>query len=109
MQNRYFAVDIYCYKDGTLAVTSQDISGLVLEAASFRELYPELLRVARRLLRSNHGLTEEQASEAELHASLHDDPSETNLSSAPEPGPRLIVHDRGRLAASRVWWDANGG
>ena len=108
MQNRNYAVDIYCYQDGTLAVTSADITGLVLEADSFRELYPELLRVAQRLLQSNHGLTEIQAAEAELHASLHDDPSETNPSSDPVSCPRLIVQDRGLLAASRVWWAANG-
>lgn len=99
MQNRNYAVDIYCYKDGTLAVTSKEITGLVLEADSFRELYPELLRVAQRLLRANHGLTEEQAGSADLHVRLHDDPTEAKPQVATVSRPRLILEDRGLLAA----------
>ena len=100
MQNRNYAVDIYCYKDGTLAVTSGDITGLVLEADSFRELYPELLRVAQCLLCANHGLTEEQAGSADLHVRLHDGPGEAEPQDAPASRPRLIMEDRGLLAAA---------
>ena len=102
------AVDIYCYRDGTMAATSKDITGLVLEASSFRELRAELIRVARRLLRSNHGLAGEELANAELHARLHGEPNETNPSIAPVFGLRLSMQDHSLFAASQVRWLANG-
>lgn len=65
-----FSIPVLAYPDGTLAVVDSDIAGLVIEVNSFDELLIELPRVADRLLRSNHKLTDEEIAECELRFSL---------------------------------------
>ncbi len=65
-----FSIPVLAYSDGTLAVVNSDITGLVIEVNSFDELLVELPRVADRLLRSNHKLTDEEIAECELQLSL---------------------------------------
>ena len=61
-----FSVTVSVHDDGTLAITESDIKGLIIEVDSYKELLFELLRIASRLLQSNHGLTDEQISESVL-------------------------------------------
>ncbi len=65
-----FSIPVLAYQDGTLAVVDSDITGLVIEINSFDKLLIELPRVADRLLRSNHKLTDEEMAECELQFSL---------------------------------------
>jgi len=60
MAKNVFYADAVIAPDGIITVTSEDIRGLVLEADKGQELDDELIRVAGRLLQSNHGLTDEE-------------------------------------------------
>ncbi|MCY4673749.1 MAG: hypothetical protein OXD43_08325 [Bacteroidetes bacterium] len=61
-----FSVTVFVHRDGTLSITDSDITGLFIEVSTFHELLTELRRVASRLLKSNHGLTDEQIAKTEL-------------------------------------------
>ncbi|MDE2769826.1 MAG: hypothetical protein OXI44_01400 [Bacteroidota bacterium] len=61
-----FFIPVLSYEDGTLAVVDSDIKGLIIEVSSYDELIIELPRVAYRLLKSNHQLTDEQMAQAIL-------------------------------------------
>ena len=77
-----------------LIATSPDIRGLVLEVKSVDELHSELLRVTERLLRMNHGLTDEELSTVQLNVTLH---GHERHSSAPRIS-RILFDDQ-RVAA----------
>ena len=59
MNTREFTVDVSLYDNGRIGASSTDIRGLVLECDSWSEMRDELLRVGPELLKSNHGLTDE--------------------------------------------------
>ncbi len=76
MNRNEYTVNLFLYQDGTVAAHSGDIRGLVLEAGNFEEMRSELIRVAPRLLQSNHGLTDEQIEQASIRLVLCDGDAE---------------------------------
>ena len=72
MNQNESTVNLFLYQDGTVAAHSGDIRGLVIEAGNFEDMRSELIRVASRLLQSNHGLTEQQADQASIRLVLCD-------------------------------------
>ena len=66
MSQHEYTTPLFIHEDGTLAVHGGDIRGLVVEADTLDEMRSELLRIAPRLLRSNHGLTDEEIAHASL-------------------------------------------
>ena len=95
MRQNEYTMPLFVHQDGTLAVHGGDIRGLVVEADSFEELRSELLRLAPRLLHSNHGLSEEEIAQASLRMVLR--PVEGAAHPAPEshslPAPRVLWED----------------
>ena len=88
-----FAVNIYCYSDGSFVAQSDDIRGLALEADNFPELRNELIRVAAELLQANHDLTDDQIANATLSAALRDAPGQRSQRALVPAGPRLVVRE----------------
>ena len=86
-----YAVHVRALKRSKLFVaTSPDIRGLVLEVKSVDELHTELLRVTERLLKTNHGLTDEQIANVQLNVTVlgsKDRPSATQR-------PRILFDDQ---------------
>lgn len=70
MSQLEYTTPLFIHEDGTLAVHGGDIRGLVIEAGTLDELRSELRRVAPRLLRSNHGLTDDEIAQASLRLVL---------------------------------------
>ena len=100
-QNEY-TVNLFFYEDGTLAAHSGNIRGLVIETADFAEMREELLRVAPRLLRSNHGLTDaeiEQASIRLVFCDAEDQVVQPEQKPRTPCSPRLLWEDDPRLTA----------
>ena len=93
-----FFIPVLSYEDGTLAVVDSDIKGLIIEVSSFDELLIELPRVAYRLLRSNHQLTDEEIAQATLSLEVlpfADTVHQEKTSSLPSL-PRVLWGDRER-------------
>ena len=70
MSQHEYITPLFMHEDGTLAVHGGDIRGLVVEADTLDEMRSELLRIAPRLLRSNHGLTDEDMAHVSLRLVL---------------------------------------
>lgn len=86
-----YAVDVRVGSDGVMTATSDDIRGLVLETTDLREMCSELLLVSERLLRSNHGLTDQQVADAELHVNFKKASGQARRPRAPHP--RVLFAD----------------
>lgn len=95
-----FAVNIYCYSDGTLVAQSDDIRGLVLETDNYPEMRDELIRVAGELLAANHGLSDDQIADATLSVVLRDAPGRRSQRALVPAGPRLVMRDATDRAAA---------
>ena len=95
-----FAVDIYCYGDGTLAATSGDIRGLVLETDNYPDMRDELVQVAVQLLKANHGLTDDQIAASILSVVFRDAPGRKSARALVPAGPRLVIRDDAYRAAA---------
>ena len=99
MSQHEYTTPLFIHEDGTLAVHGGDIRGLVIEAATLDEMRSELLRVTPRLLRSNHGLTDEEIA----HASLRLVPCGAEGAAQPAPksrtpqSPKLLWEDDPRI------------
>lgn len=96
-----FSVDVLVYEDGTLGAVSEDIRGLVLECRSLGELQTELLWVAPRLLKTNHGLTDKQISGSVLNLRIikgEDDPAVREAGRTNQP--RLVYPDARQVHAA---------
>lgn len=65
-----FRVNLFVHEDGTFAVTGENLGGLVLETESIKEMRKELLRLTPHLLRTNHGLSEEEINNVRIHISM---------------------------------------
>ncbi len=100
-QNEY-TVNLFFYEDGTLAAHSGDIRGLVIETDDFADMREELLRVAPRLLRSNHGLTDAEIEQTSIRLVFRDVEDQA-VQPEPKPrrpcAPRLLWEDDPRLTA----------
>lgn len=88
-----FAVNIWCYSDGTLVAQSDDLRGLVLETDNYPEMRDDLVRVAAEPLQANHGLTDDQIANATLSAVLRDAPGRRSQRALVPAGPRLVMRD----------------
>ena len=66
MSQHEYTTPLFVHEDGTLAVHGSDIRGLIVETDTLNEMRSELLRIAPRLLRSNHGLTDEEMAHVTL-------------------------------------------
>ena len=101
MSEHEYTTSLFIHEDGTLAVHGGDIRGLVIEADTFEEMRAELLRLAPRLLRSNHGLTDEEIARASLRVVLRD--VEDAVQSVPKArtprSPTLYWQDHPRFMA----------
>ena len=64
-----FKVTLFVYEDGTFAAQGDDLRGLVLETESFDEMRKELLRLTPRLLRANHGLSDDEIKDVRINVS----------------------------------------
>ena len=99
MRQSEYIMPVFVHNDGTLAVHGGDIRGLVIEADTFEELRAELVRLAPGLLRSNHGLSEEEIAHASLRMVLR--PVDETAQPDPEvhrpPAPRVLWEDSPRI------------
>ena len=99
MSQHEYTTPLFIHEDGTLAVHGGDIQGLVVEAQTLDEMRSELIRLAPRLLRSNHGLTDEEIADASLRLVLR----EVEEAAQPVPksrtpqAPRLLWEDNPRI------------
>ena len=95
MAQHEYTMPLFVHDDGTLAVHGGDIRGLVIEADTFEELRAELIRLAPRLLRSNHGLTNEEIGHASLHMVFRDveDAAQPALEARTPHTPKLLWED----------------
>ena len=91
MAQHEFTATLYTFEDGTLALLNSDITGLVLETSSFKEMQSELYRLAPRLLRSNHGLVEDEIAQAYLRIEVR-------------PATELEGSARSPAQAPMIWW-----
>ena len=66
MSQHEYITPLFIHEDGTLAVHGGNIRGLIVETDTLDEMRSELLRITPRLLRSNHGLTDEEIEHASL-------------------------------------------
>ena len=102
MNQNEFTVNLFFYEDGTLAAHSGDVRGLVIETDDFADMREELLRVAPRLLRSNHGLTDAEIERASIRVMFRDVEAQA-VQLEPKPrtpcSPRLLWEDDPRLTA----------
>ena len=105
MSEHEYTTHLFIHEDGTLAVHGGDIRGLVIEADTFEEMRAELLRLAPRLLRSNHGLTDEEIAHASLRVVLRDADDDAKDAVQPVPeartprSPTLYWQDHPRFMA----------
>ena len=99
MSQHEYTTPLFIYDDGTLAVHGGDIRGLVIEADTLDEMRAELHRLAPRLLRSNHGLTDEEIEHASLCVVLHDveDAARPVSKSRTPQYPKLLWEDDPRI------------
>lgn len=91
-----FEATLYVYRDGTCVVTGDTIRGLVIEADTFDQMHSELCRLVPLLLRSNHGLTDEDISRSILGMTMRKVPEEDvseSLAHATQP-PMIQWQDR---------------
>ena len=102
MKQTDFSVILFVHEDGTLAAHGGDILGLVIEADDIAEMRAELLRIAPRLLKSNHGLTEEEVGKSTIRLVLGDARGAPERSQ-PQPHtpmlPQLLWEDDPRITA----------
>ena len=91
MNHNEYTASLFVHEDGTLAVHGGDIRGLVIEVDNVAELREELLRVAPELLRSNHGLSDEEIAQASIRLVFHD--TEAHVAS-PDSKPHTAVRPR---------------
>ena len=98
MSQKEYIVNLYVYDDGTLAVHSGDIRGLVIETDDWDELRRELYDIVPRLLRSNHGLTEEDLEHASLRLVLSDH-RDDGARGKPTTKPHIVWQDDPRITA----------
>ena len=96
-QNEYI-VNLFVYDDGTLAAHSKDIRGLVIETDDWDELRRELLDIAPRLLRSNHGLAEKDLEYVSIRLVLSDHRDKTTQRE-PTSKPHIVWQDDPRITA----------
>lgn len=97
MNSHDYTAHLFIHDDGTLAVFGADIRGLIIEADTFAEIEAELLRVVPLLLRSNHGLSDEDIAHVTLrveHRAVED------TQPAPKPSLRVFWEDYSRIAAT---------
>ena len=87
-----FTVDVLLFEDGTLVVTSKEISGLVLEAKSFDELREELLNICPILLMENHGIRISEIQNVLIKADVRREDSQIMPRSEPNY-PTLVVQE----------------
>ena len=101
MSQREYTAPLFIHEDGTLAMHGSDIRGLVIEADTFEEMRAELLRLAPRLLRSNHGLTDEEIGQVSLCVVLRDmeDAAQIVSKSRTPQSPRVLWEDDPRIMA----------
>ena len=101
MSQHEYTVPLFIHEDGTLAMHGSDIRGLVIEADTFEEMRAELLRLAPRLLRSNHGLTEEEIEQVSLRLVLRDleDADHPVAKSRSPQSPKVLWEDDPRIMA----------
>ena len=101
-QNRHeYTMPLFVYRDGTLAVHSGDIHGLVIETRDIEELQEELHHIAAELLESNHGLTDEELEQASIRLVLripHDEEDHTAKSTG-FASPRILWGEDPRPSA----------
>ena len=60
MNRQNYDVTVIAHLDGTFTTMNSDIRGLHLSTSDLRSMRDELVSVGSRLLRTNHGLTENQ-------------------------------------------------
>jgi hypothetical protein len=98
MSQHEYTTPLFIHEDGTLAGHGGDIRGLVIEAATLEEMRAELHRLAPRLLRSNHGLTDEEIADASLCVVLRsvEDGAQPDSTRTP-PSPKLLWEDNPRI------------
>ena len=100
MSQREFTVPLFIYDDGRLAVHGSEIRGLVIEVDTFDEVREELLRLVPALLRSNHGLTEEEIAHVSLCVSLRDMEEDAVVSKPCAPhSPKLFWEDNPNIVS----------
>ena len=101
MSQHEYTVPLVLHEDGTLAIHDGDIRGLVIEAATFDEMREELLRLAPRLLRSNHGLTDEEVGQTSLRMVISGAGKEFQPVANPRAHcvPKLLWEDDPRIMA----------
>ena len=102
MSRHEYTTPLFVHDDGTLAVHGGDIRGLVVEADTLDELRSELHRIAPRLLRANHGLTDDEIAHASIRlVPCGVDDAEGAAQSATESrlhrSPRLLWEDNPRI------------
>lgn len=71
-QKLEFRVTLFVNEDGTYTAQGENLRGLVLETENLEEMRKELLRLTPRLLRANHGLSDDEIEEALIHISRSD-------------------------------------
>ena len=88
------------YPDGACVVTGDSIRGLVVEASRFDKLRSELIHVAPRLLRLNHGLTDEEITRVVLHVTVYGevDPDDRGASEGQVNAFGILWDDKLQLA-----------
>lgn len=99
MSQHEYTTPLFVHADGTLAVHGGDIRGLVIEVDTLEEMRAELLRVAPRLLRSNHGLSDDEIEQASLRlvpCAVKDDAQTVSYVRTPQ-SPKLLWEDNPRV------------
>ena len=76
MKQHTFTASVFVYEDGTLAVLGDTLRGLAIETDNLLHMRDELLRITPILLRSNHGLTDDDIKRASLHLTFHKAPDD---------------------------------
>ncbi|MCY4152140.1 MAG: hypothetical protein OXE94_07895 [Aestuariivita sp.] len=82
-----FEVTLFRNKDGTFSAHGKNLQGLFLETESLVEMKEELLRLTPRLLRSNHGLSDDEIKKVKINV-VNDD--HNSLSKSLDCAPRLM-------------------
>ena len=107
MANQFDIEVVHYADDGVWVATSEDISGLTVEADTFSSFVEELIDVSTELLAHNHGLTEDEIGAAIIHVKeLRHVSNSTQRQSArtrrrkASPPPKLMFDDIRELAAA---------
>ena len=102
MSQHEYIIPLFIYDDGRFAVHGSDIRGLVLEVDTLDEIRVELQHLAPQLLRSNHGLTDEEIAQVSLCVVLRDEGEDAakpaSKSCAPQ-SPKLFWEDNPRIVS----------